>query len=203
MHDEALGRVEGDTGALGNRVRHGHHHELEGARFDPGVVVDTPQISLDTQFIDAASGQLHRQVSAEDGNVDVRQEECQGPDMILVAVSQNHTFDVFPAFEEPVPVGKDQVDSQHVLLGEHQPAVDERDPAVDLDGRAVAPDLTETAQECEGNGHRVCALPIASTSRLAVSGPASVSGSRTPPTLPHSSLSAALTGAGLVSVNSA
>ena len=40
----------------------------------------------------------------------------------------------------------------HVRLGEHEPAVEEQDPALDLDGGAVAPDLPQPAEERDGDG---------------------------------------------------
>ena len=44
-------------------------------------------------------------------------------------------------------VGQDEVDAVHVGVGEHQPAVDDEQPALLLQHHAVAPDLAETAQE--------------------------------------------------------
>ena len=44
-------------------------------------------------------------------------------------------------------VGQHEVDAEHVGVGEHQAAVEQHDATVELDGRAVAADLAEPAEE--------------------------------------------------------
>ena len=62
-------------------------------------------------------------------------------------------------------VGQHEVDAVHVGAGEHQPAVDEQDPAVVadalLDGHAVAADLPEPAEEDEPDGRQPRERPSA------------------------------------------
>jgi hypothetical protein len=73
--------------------------------------------------------------------------------VVFVAVGEDDHLHVLGALDQPAPVGEHQVDPEHVLLGEHQPTVDQRDLAVVFDGGAVAPDLTEPAEEGDLNTH--------------------------------------------------
>ena len=64
------------------------------------------------------------------------------------------SVDPLGVLAQPGEVGQDEVDAEHVGVGEHEPAVEQQDPAFDLDGRAVAPDLPEPAEERDGDGAR-------------------------------------------------
>ena len=74
--------------------------------------------------------------------------------MVLVAVGQDHAEHVGGAFDEPAPIREDQVDSKHLLFGEHQPTVDQHDLLIDLQSGAVATDAAEAAEKGDGDGHR-------------------------------------------------
>ena len=61
-------------------------------------------------------------------------------------------IDAVGVLAQPGEVGQDQVDAEHVELGEHQPAVEEQELAVLLEHHAVAADLAEAAEERDGDG---------------------------------------------------
>jgi hypothetical protein len=65
-------------------------------------------------------------------------------------------------------VGQHQVDAEHVELGEHQPHVEQQDAPVDLEARAVAPDLAESPEEGDAyrarHVQRTYRVPVAAAS---------------------------------------
>jgi hypothetical protein len=67
--------------------------------------------------------------------------------VVEVTVREEHRLDVIAARDEPAPVRKDEVDTEVLGVGEEHAAVDDGDPPVDLDGRHVAPDAAESAEE--------------------------------------------------------
>ena len=67
--------------------------------------------------------------------------------MILVTVGDDATLDPVGIFPQVAEVGQHQVDPGHLDVGEHQPAVEDHDPPVDLEAGAVAADLAQAAQE--------------------------------------------------------
>src|SRR5581483_9441610 len=69
--------------------------------------------------------------------------------VVLVAVGQHARLDPVGVVPQPAEVRQHQVDTGHRQVREHQPAVDDQDPTVDLQTRTVAPDLTEPTQEGE------------------------------------------------------
>ena len=52
-------------------------------------------------------------------------------------------------------VGQDKVDAEHVLVGEHEAAIDQGKLAVDLEDGTVAPDLAEATEEADRDGHEL------------------------------------------------
>ena len=80
------------------------------------------------------------------------QQEAQAAAVVLVAVGDDAALDPVGVLPQVGEVGQDQVDAGHVGVGEHQPAVEEHDPPVDLDAGAVAADLPEAAEEDDPDG---------------------------------------------------
>ena len=60
---------------------------------------------------------------------------------------RNDALDPVGVLAQVGEVGQDEVDAGHVGVGEHDPAVDDEDAAVDLEAEAVAADLAEPAEE--------------------------------------------------------
>jgi hypothetical protein len=86
---------------------------------------------------------------------EVAEEVGESPDVVFVPVGEDDALHVVLPVDQPPPIGEHQVDAEHVLLGEHQPAVDEGHPILHLDRCAVAPDLTEPTEERDPDRHRV------------------------------------------------
>ena len=98
-------------------------------------------------LLDAVAGQAERERRAVDREAELAQQERQAADVVLVAVGGDAAVDAVGVLAQVREVGQHEVDAEHVDVGEHQPAVEEHDAAVDLDARAVAPDLPEPAEE--------------------------------------------------------
>ncbi len=98
-----------------------------------------------------------QQPQGQAGAVDRRiaqplQQEGDGADMVFVAVGQDQGADVAGAAVESRDVGEDQIDPEHVGLGEHQAAVDDEDFAAALQGHQVQADLPQPPQGEEADG---------------------------------------------------
>src|SRR4051794_37569403 len=76
--------------------------------------------------------------------------------MVLVPVGEHATFDAVGVLPQVGEVGQDEVDAGHLHVGEHEPAVEQHDAAVDFDAGAVAPDLTQPPEEDDPYGISQC-----------------------------------------------
>ena len=72
--------------------------------------------------------------------------------MVLVAVGEHDAVHPVLALAQVGELGQDQVDAGHVGVGEHDPAVEDDDAALDLDAGAVAADLAQAAEEDDPDG---------------------------------------------------
>ena len=79
--------------------------------------------------------------------------------MVLVAVGEDDPVDPVGVLPEVGEVRQHQVHARHVRVGEHDPDVEDEDPSVDLDARAVPTDLPETTEEHHPDGRAAAGLP--------------------------------------------
>ena len=96
------------------------------------------------QLLDEAE----REAGAVHGHVHRLQDEREGADVVLVPVSEEDGLEQAGAFGEVGDLGDDDVDAEHLVLGEHHPHVDDHDVALVFEHHHVAADLAEAA---EGN----------------------------------------------------
>ena len=66
--------------------------------------------------------------------------------MILVGVSDQEGADLLPVLTQVADVGDDQVDPEHLLIGEHEPAVDDDDVVAVLEDVHVLADLPDASE---------------------------------------------------------
>jgi hypothetical protein len=94
-------------------------------------------------LLELRAHQPDRQRSAVDHrrHADLAQHVRQGADVILVAVREHDRLDVVRALAQVGEVGKHEVDAEHLRGREHEPGVDDDDPAVVLDHGHVLADL--------------------------------------------------------------
>jgi hypothetical protein len=122
-----------------------------------------------TRFDDVERGRLEQLVLAQlalhqplgqAAGVDRRagnlgQDVGQRPGMVLVAVSQDDRADLVPVLLEVADVGDDEIDAEHVGVGEGEATVDHEDVSGGLDGGDVLAHLAHPAErdDAQGIGH--------------------------------------------------
>ena len=77
---------------------------------------------------------------------ELRQHVRQGADVVLVGMGDQERLDVGAPFLQVGDVGDDQVDPEHLLVGEHQAAVDHDDLVAVLEDVHVLADLAHPAE---------------------------------------------------------
>ncbi len=87
-----------------------------------------------------------RQASPVNRDVDLLERVWQAADVVLMAVAQEDAEHVTALVQQVRDVGQDQVDAEHVLLGEHEAGVDDQDLVLPLEGPHVDADLAEAAE---------------------------------------------------------
>ena len=93
--------------------------------------------------------QPQRERSGIDRRVDgehVAQQIGQPADVILVAVRDDDARDLVRVVAQIGEVRQDQVDAQHVELGEHDARVDHQDLVLDLEEHHVLADFAQPAE---------------------------------------------------------
>ena len=134
-------------------------NELDVARPDaaPLAVLDGDELRAVTQprLVDPVPRQPDRELGAVNRDLQVTQQIGQPAGVILVAVREHDAVDLVRPLAQVGELGQDQIDSGHVGVGEHDPAVENDDAAVDLDAGTVTTDLAEPAEEDDADGGRL------------------------------------------------
>ncbi len=100
----------------------------------------------DVVLLQAAFEDAQRQPGAVDRYVELFEDIGKRPDVVLVAVGQDDGPHDVLVIQEIGYVGNDEVDSEHVVLREHQAAVNHDDIVTITDNRQVFTDFTQPAQ---------------------------------------------------------
>ena len=117
------------------------------------------RVVVELVLLDLVAEQAAGQRRGVDGNArELRQDVRQRADVVLVGMRDQEGLDVGLAFLEVRDVGDDEVDPEHLLVGEHQAAVDDDDVVAVLEHVHVLADLADPAErddaEREGrSGH--------------------------------------------------
>ena len=90
--------------------------------------------------------ETERQRRAVDRHGQARQDVRQRADVVLVPVGEHDAADVADALLQPRDVRDHQVDTEHLLLREHQAGVDDHDVVAAAEREHVATDLAEPAE---------------------------------------------------------
>ena len=153
VDDRAGGREERGGEAVRHRVRDGDELAVERSDAAALAVEDgNERRPVDqTRFLDAIARHRERQRGAVDLQLHLAQQEREPAGVVLVRVGEEHAFDAIRVVAHVGEIGKHEVDAGHVLVGEHEPAVDQQDPVIYLEAQTVAPDLTEPTQEHDAN----------------------------------------------------
>ena len=148
VQHEPGGRVDGERGRVGDRVRDPHRLDVEGpdAVARPGA--RDPEVELArlvAVLVQPLARELERVRGAPDGHVAPIEQVGQAPDVVLVPVGEHHAADPVAPLEQVVETRVEDVDPE-IAGGERDAAVDEHHLAVLLEGEAVHADLSEPAQ---------------------------------------------------------
>ena len=148
MDDVADGRPEADAhrvgdgvaDAEGGRVEVAQLHRLAGLQRQQRVVAELVLLDLVAQ-------QPARQRGGVDGHAgELRQDVGQPAHVVLVGVGDEEGLDALALVPQVGDVGHHEVDAEHLLVGEHQAAVDDDDLVAELEDRHVLADLADAAE---------------------------------------------------------
>jgi uncharacterized protein YciU (UPF0263 family) len=90
--------------------------------------------------------QRERKRRTDDRNVELAQEVRDAADVIFVTVRYEQRAELVDAFAQIRKIVDDDVDAEHVVVGEHQAAVDHHDVVARLDDGHVAADFAAPAE---------------------------------------------------------
>ena len=141
VHPER-GDLEGTDGVLGPRL-----DLVEGGRPQELVLLELAG--------DQTDGQLR---GVDRGALDPGQDVGQAAGVVLVSVGQQDGLDRLGVLRQVRGVGHDEVDAEHLRLGEREAAVHDEDLAVGLDGGDVLANLTYTTERNDSKGPWHCVL---------------------------------------------
>ena len=151
VHHPPERRVDDQAAVVGDRV--GHAEEVDGevlADLDAVVGRDLVQIDVglgELELLELAAQQAQRELGAVHRDLGQQLDHVGQPaDVVLVAVRQHPALDLVGVLDHPVDPGDQDVDPEHVGVGEREPPVDEQDLALVLEGEHVLADLAHAAQ---------------------------------------------------------
>ena len=127
---------------------------------------------MELVLLDLVAQQAARQRRGVDGHArELGQHVRQAADVVLVGVGDEERLDLVAALLEVGDVGHDEVDAEHLLVGEHQPAVDDDDVVAVLEDVHVLADLADAAERDDAErlaGSGAVASPSAGTQKIAI-----------------------------------
>ena len=137
-------RVKCRCKPVGYGVGDGDELDIEGADRTPFPVVhlDEPNAVDEPRLLDAIPREPQRESRAQHIGREVTQEIGEPTCVVLVSVSEHHRVHLVGALAQIGEIGENEIDARHVGIGEHDPAVEDDDPPVQLKAGAVATDLS-------------------------------------------------------------
>jgi len=148
VHDGADRRPEGDPHRVGDRMPDPERDDGERPDRDlvPGLEPDE-RVVVELVFLDLVAQEPAREDRRVDRHArELREHVRQRADVILVGMGDEERTDVGAALLEVGDVGDDEVDAEHLLVGEHQAAVDDDDVVPVLEDVHVLADLPYPAE---------------------------------------------------------
>ena len=148
VDDISEGRPDAQAHGIGDGVTDAEGPDVEVPQLD-GV----PRLQRQERVVaELVLLELVAQQSAcQRGGVDrhareLGQDVGQSADVVLVGMGDDEGLDALTLVTQVGDVGHDQVDAVHLLLGEHQPAVDDDDLVGELEHGHVLADLADAAE---------------------------------------------------------
>ena len=148
VDDRAQGCAQGDAHRVGDRVADPERGRLEGAQLDRVARFERQDRVLgEVVLLDLVAKQAAREGRGVDGHArELGQHVGQPADVVLMRVRDEERLDVGAPLLEVGHVGHHEVDAEHLLVGEHQAAVDHDDLVAVLEHVHVLADLAHPAE---------------------------------------------------------
>ena len=142
------GSLDGQGETVGDGMAHGDEPYREGAHLHPLSRPHLPVVGgegggpLGELVPHHAEGELR----PVERSGDFREDEGKPPDMVFVAVGDDDAHDLLFSLFKIGDVGDDEVNAEHLVVGEHEPAVHDENRIVVLEGKHVFPHFPQAAQ---------------------------------------------------------
>ena len=132
---------------------------LDGTDLVDLTVLDRDERRLThyARFLEALASKPEAQRGSVDRRRNIAQEVREPTHVVLVPMGEHDPVDPLRVLPEIAEVREHQIDAGHVGVREHEAAVDDDDAPFDLDAKAVATDLPQSAQEDDADGSGHCA----------------------------------------------
>ena len=156
VDDDADRRAQGDAHRVGDRVADPERDHGERPDLDLVARIERPElVVVEAMLLDLVAEQAAGEGRGVDRHAgELGQDVGQAADVVLVGVGDQERPDVGPALLEVGDVGDDQVDPEHLLVGEHQAAIDHDDVIAVLEDVHVLADLADPAERDDAK--RLC-----------------------------------------------
>ena len=156
VHNGAGRRLDIDAERSGNGVRHREEREVEGPEIDVRAILDLTKLRafdlvLGELALDHAEGELAR-VNG-DFLREVHKQIWKGAGVVLMAVGDYDAAELVLVFENIGVVGQDEIDSGHVVVGEHETGIDEDHVVPVLEGGHVLANTIKATQRNDLQGN--------------------------------------------------
>ena len=154
VHDLAERRVHGDPDGVGDGVADVVRLKLDLAdaeRLPHGDLAEVGAL-VELVLLQLRADESERQLRAVDRCRHLPEEVRERADVILMGVGDEDAAEAALPLPDVGEVGDDDVDPEHLLLGEHEAGVDEDEVVVDLQDERVAADLAQAAERDDPDG---------------------------------------------------
>ena len=135
--------------------------DVEGLDFDLAevdwlAVGDFVEIGLvqETVLLEPGTDEAQGELGAVDGQVDVAEEIGEAADVVFVAVGNDDAAKTVGVFTDVGEIGDDEVDPEHLGVGEHDAAIDDHGVVGGFEDGAIAADFAESAERNYADGVR-------------------------------------------------
>src|ERR1700758_1094130 len=150
VDDDTDRRINGQRNAVDQAVRHadGLNGKRPKRKLSAGSDLDQLRVIEHLVLFELAFHISKGELGAVYGHVQLGEDPGQAADVVFVAVGEDDSAHMVAVLDEVGDVGDDDVDTEQLGFGEHQPGIDDEDVVFVAEGEAVHAEL---AQSAEGN----------------------------------------------------
>ena len=148
MDDRPDRRAQGDAHRVRDRVADPERHDVERPDVELVAGVERHErVVVELVLLDLVAEEAAGQGAGVDRHArELREHVGQGADVVLVGVGDEERLDLGAVLLEVGDVGDDEVDAEHLLVREHESAVDDDDVVAVLEDVHVLADLPHPAE---------------------------------------------------------